>query len=195
MPSREMIDKALSRLRYPPAADRIIGEGLRDATTVLAHRAANQRHIAACGIWLVDQRRVGHVEVNSHTRWFAGRLADAEGQVLAERQHRSHHVDVVVQDGRELAEVRDTWRALQCEIELATPARWSPGIWGGCRTLNHGDTVVACGRETDHWASWFRDNRQRTTAIWLHPELSLDERAVALLVLLRFLGPPYSSPD
>jgi hypothetical protein len=195
VPSIELINDTVARLDGSLVdAGGTVGKALRDAPVVVAHTGARQRYGAPCGLWLVDQRRVGHVEANGHARWAAGLLADTDGRVLAELQKRRRKVVAAVRGESELARIVTSWRGET--IELATPARPWPMRW---RRRSHdlaifdGEALLACGTARRVRIMW-RDNREHTTAIWLRHDLTLDERAVVLLALLHRLGPPDAPP-
>jgi hypothetical protein len=56
------------------------------------------------------------------------------------------------------------------------------------------DSVLVASGTAQKLKIVWRKDREHTTAVWLHRALSLDQRAVLLLALLRRLGPPAAPP-
>lgn len=197
VPSPALIDKTVACLDRSLIDGRgTTGRGLTDAPILVVHRGSRQRYTDPCGVWLIDGRRVGHVEANEHARWTAGLLADADGNVLAEIEKRGRRgrVVAVVKDDRELARITGTWRTETIEL-AASPRSWSVRWRRGThdRAISEGTVLLASANGASLRISW-RGDRERTTAVWLHPDLGADHRAVVLLALLRRLGPPTPPP-
>ena len=202
-PDDSTIAKAVRRLdRTLPAHDVQVGSGLEDASIVIAFRDWGSGYTGPCGLWLTDRRRIGHVETNTHDRWRPGVLADDEGAVLAQvtrpklasSRRSCDDLAMVNEDLRELATFNYRWIRITGQAET-----WS---WRGRHWwidelgLFDGDRLLADGRATEGSAWWSPlPSAELTTAIWLHPELDLDQRAVVVLAVLRRLGPPRAPPD
>ena len=198
VPSVELIDKTVVCLDRSLIDGRgTTGRGLTDAPILVVHRGSRERYTDPCGVWLIDRRRVGHVEANEHARWTAGLLADADGNVLAEIEKRGRlgRVVAVVKNDRELARITGTWRTETIELAASTRSwsvRWRRRTHD--RAICEGSVLLASATGRAGLRITWRDDHEHTTAVWLHRDLRADQRAVVLLALLRRLGPPTPLP-
>jgi len=220
VPARDVIDAAVAALDASRVdIDDAVGECLADAATLIVHRGPGSGCGARCGIWTVDQRLVGYVEEGEHSYVRAGLIADTDGRVLGERRavHRRDiqraardHPELTVwaaesslcwvtAEDRVLATLRYTWpREL---VEFPPPTRtWSLTISRPQCSITDGAVTIAVGRAMKHsklpgfWG-WLRGERALTTALTLQADLDLDQRVVAMLAILEYIGPPKCEND
>lgn len=107
---------------------------------------------------------------------------------------RRRKVAAVVKGDRELARIATTWRAETIEPAASARSwslRWRRGMHD-CAVFD--DSVLVASGTAQKLKIVWRKDREHTTAVWLHRALSLDQRAVLLLALLRRLGPPAAPP-
>jgi cysteine desulfurase len=77
-------------------------------------------------------------------------------------------------------------------------AKLRPLFWGGHQQQGKRPGTepvpLAVGRTSKPKGRWKKDT-ELAMPIWLHPQLDLEHRSVALLVLLGLLGPPLAPLD
>jgi hypothetical protein len=194
-PTRELIDEALERLYDPwPVPPSSSGTTLQNAPVVIVYRDARQWYDDPLGIWTVDQHHLGHLEVTHYSEWRVGLVADAGGVVLGEFGWRTGQV-VVVKGDREIA--RAHWRTdhrVVVQLAGAPNLDWLGSGWHSGWSVYAGTVLLAVGR-TSYPKLLGKKGPELAMPIWLHPELDLERRSVALLVLLGLLGPPLAPLD